>query len=871
MFCVASPHDRSDFRSNPPQRKVAFALAACLTLFLLFASFAVGQNIINTVAGNYVASTTPTGADMPGPTAAIQDSQGNLYVAAPYSQYIFEMSGSSVTAYTGMGWVGYWGKTTTRLKGLLAEPTGLAMDTQGNLYIADSGNNSVRKVDTSGNLSTVAGISEPCPQAKCGDGGPAISAKLNGPQSVAVDSKGNVYIADTGDSRVRCVIAVAGGCGGSTKPVGTIIGFAGSLTSCAVSTSSCGDGGPATSAMLNSPAGISLDSSGNVYISDTGDNRIREIVKHVINTIAGTGKYCFGSESCGNGGSALSAYLGAPRGLWVVSPTLYYIADTRTNTIRVVTSGTIAAFAGDTAVGFKGDGGLPTAAKLSGPMGVWANAAGDVFIADSGNQRIREVTGTGSGAVINTVLGGGNGGDGGAATSAELAQPYTVALDSNNNYYIADTANNRVRVVNTQTSAITVATVSVPAGAIATIAGNGEFGYAKGNNGTPALTAAVNGPEGVAVDSTGNIYITDPSDGIVWEVNNGTGVISIFAGDFQPCNAPAPGCGDGGSATNAQLSAPSSLAIDGSGNIFITDPVANRIREVSNGTISTVAGTGTSGYSGDGGLATAAELSRPFGVAVDALEDLYIADSNNNVLRCVLGAVGGCGGLTNTVGNIVTFAYNGNEVFQGDGGAALSATRWNPTEVAVDSRGNVFVGGGNDDLVQRIDIAPPNIVVTVAGNDLQYWWYAYCCDGKPAIKARIDNAGLAVDSNQNLLIADVGNNRIREVANLIAVGTATPTTLNFGDVKVGQKSSPMPVTLQNTGSNDLVISTIGTSGVFTQTNTCPASTSSLVPSASCTVSVTFTPTKTGVVNGTLTISDNGFYAKQTVKLTGTGD
>src|SRR5580698_4288033 len=166
MFCVASPHDRSDFRSNPPKRKVAFALAACLTSFLLFASFASGQNIINTVAGNYVASTTPTGADIPGPTAAIQDSQGNLYVAAPYSQYVFEMSGNTVAPFVGMGCVGYWGKSVTRLKGLLAEPTGLEMDTQGNLYIADAGNNSVRKVDTSGNLSTVAGISEPCPQAK---------------------------------------------------------------------------------------------------------------------------------------------------------------------------------------------------------------------------------------------------------------------------------------------------------------------------------------------------------------------------------------------------------------------------------------------------------------------------------------------------------------------------------------------------------------------------------------------------------------------------------------------------------------------------------------------------------------------------------
>jgi uncharacterized protein YjiK len=880
MFLVVNLLHCCDDRFKCLRSKLVPAAVGLTLLVLSLAPVALGQNIIKTIAGAPSATSSPLTADIPGPAGVIEDAQGNLYVASPYSQYVFQMSGSSVSAFAGRGYIGFWGPPGPRLQKTLAAPTGLAIDTAGNIYIADADNNSIREISTSGTLSTIAGSSEPCPQSSCGDGKKAINAQLNAPQGVAVDAAGNVYIADTGDNRVRCVVVAANGCGGSTSPVGDIVAFAGSLTACNVPTNACGDGGPAVNANLNSPAGVALDSSGNVYITDTGDNRIREVspVNKVmtINTIAGTGNFCFGTESCGVPGPALSASLGAPRSVWVVSPTLYYIADTRTNTIRVVSSGTISNFAGDGVAGFKGDGGSPTSAKLSAPMGVFVNAAGNVFISDTGNQRVREVTGSGSSAVINTVLGGGNGGDGGGAMSpgVEIAEPYTVAVDANNNYYIADTANNRIRVVNTQSSQIVVAGVSIQPGYIATVAGNGDSGYSKGNNGIPALQAILNAPEGVAVDSAGNIYITAPLDGVVWEVNNSTGIIQQFAGDFKNCNSPAPGCGDGGSAIDAQLTTPSSLAIDKAGNVFIADAGANRIREVSSGgTISTAAGKGNPGYSGDGGLAIDAKVKRPFGIAVDGSENLYIADAGNNVIRCVLGVVGGCGDSSHkyVVGDIDTFAYNGAVIFQGDGGPALNATRWNPTELAVDSRGNLFVGGGNDALVQRIDAAPPNIIVTVAGIDTEYWWYGYTGDGGPATKGHINNAGLAVDGNEDLLIADVGNNRIQEVAHLIGVGTATPTSLNFGDVTVGQTSPPMQVTLQNTGSDDLVISSISTSGDFAQTNTCPSSTSSLVPSASCPISVTFTPKTTGVRTGWLTITDNGYKTKQLVKLTGTGD
>ncbi len=848
VCCLCATNSSGESQSRSQFRRL---LAGVLFCSLALALTALGQNKINTVAGGGTVNSNPLLADIPGPTGAITDAGGNLYVAAPFSQRVFEKSaGGSVSQFAGTGVIAYFGTPGPASQRSLWNPYALAIDSHGNIYIADSLNNAIRMVDTSGILRTVAGVSEPCYQAKCGDGRLATAAKLNSPQGVAIDAAGNIYIADTGDNRIRMVQAATG----------NIVPFVGNwnIPVCTTPTNPCGDGGRAVNASLGAgPIGIAVDAKGNVYIADTGDNRVRVVnpTTHKISAFAGNGNQCSPIwAACGDAASALAATMGPPRGLAVDSSENVFIADSRDNRIRLVSSGVISTFAGTVGTnnhGFAGDGGPPTGALLAAPNGVFVDSSG-VYISDTGNQRVRKV----SSNVINTILGGGDGGDGSAAQSAQLANPFAVALDSGGNYYIADTANNRIRMVS--------------GGIISTVAGHGEADYS-GDNG-PAVSATLNAPEGVALDPSGNIFIADSLNRRIREVSSGT--ISLFAGSGQPCTPSTGQCGDGGAAKGAMLTNPTTVAADSSGNIFIADPPTNRVREVSGGIIKTIAGTGTCNYTGDGGLATAATLCSPVGVTVDGSENIYIADSGNNVIRCVLGVVGGCGDSTQKyhVGDIITYAYTGKVQFfqKEDGGLAINANRWNATEVALDTRGNLFVGGGNDSLVQRIDAAS-SIIVTVAGNDSQWWWYGFKGDGGLATKARVDNSGLVIDSNEDLFIADNGNNRIREVAHMVPVVTLNPTSLNFGSVTVGQTSPPQAVTLQNTGSDDLSIASIVPSGDFAQTNNCPIASNTLAPSVSCTITVTFTPTKKGVRNGLITVTDNAPKSPQKVKLTGTGE
>jgi trimeric autotransporter adhesin len=321
-----------------------------------------------------------------------------------------------------------------------------------------------------------------------------------------------------------------------------------------------GDGGLATSADISNPDDIDIDASGNIYIADVGNNRIRMVMKStgILSTVAGTGSY-----------------------------------------------------------GYSGDGGLATSADLKYPYGVAIDASGNIYIADTYNHRIRMVTK--STGIISTVAGTGPdwySGDGGLATSAALYNPQGVAIDASGNIYIADTNHDRIRMVTKST------------GIISTVAGTGSNGYTR--EGGLATSAALNLPRGVAIDASGNIYIADTNNNRIRMVTKSTGIISTVAGTGSSGYS-----GDGGLATSAALYYPQGVALDASGNIYIADTYNSRMRMVmkSTGIISTVAGTGSSGYSGDGGLATSAALNYPYGVAIDASGNLYIADTNNNRIR----------------------------------------------------------------------------------------------------------------------------------------------------------------------------------------------------------------------------------------------
>jgi sugar lactone lactonase YvrE len=333
----------------------------------------------------------------------------------------------------------------------------------------------------------------------------------------------------------------------------------------------------------------------------------------IITTAAGDGTNAYS----GDGGPAASAQIYHPEGVAVDSAGNFFIADYGNSRIRMVTSeGVISTVAGNGTKGFSGDNGPAASAQINGPMGVTIDAAGSLFIADYGNSRIRMVTPAG---VIGTVAGNGtkgSSGDGGPATSAQLMGPTGVALDSAGNLFIADYGDNRIRMV-------------TPGGVISTVAGNGTTGFS--GDGGPATSAQLYHPEGVAVDSAGNLLIADSSNNRIRMVNS-AGVISTVAG-----NGYGGFGGDGTSATSAQLNGPTGVAVDSKGNLLIADYNNHRIRMVTSaGVISTVAGNGTKGYDGDEGSATSAQLNGPIGVAVDSAGNLFIADYYNNRIRKVV-------------------------------------------------------------------------------------------------------------------------------------------------------------------------------------------------------------------------------------------
>ena len=643
------------------------------------------------------------------------DSKGAIYIADAFNHKVRKVVAGQITTFAGTGFKGFSGDGSAAVNAQLAYPAGLASDSAGNVYIYDTGNNVIRKVDANGIISTFAGT--PGAGGSSGDGGPATHAHLflQAFGGLAVDSTGDVYISDTKNSVVRKVTV-------STGIINTIAGVIGQP-------GNSGDGGPATNARLKFPAGLTFDAKGHLLIADAHNCNIRRLAHDgTISTVVGTGQ----KGATGDGGPAAAATLNAPHDIAFGQGSLY-IADTDNHKIRMVSSATlnISTLAGSGTPGYSGDGGPATAAQLDFPTGVAVDSSGTVYIVDNFNNRVRTV----QAGTIHEFAGADHAqGDGGKATGALLYFPQSFAWDASGNLYIADTGNNKIRKV-------------TPDGKISTVAGTGAF--QDSGDGGPAIAAGVNQPEAVIVDSSGNLLISTFSQ--VRKVDS-QGNISTVAGSAVAQDFT----GDGGPATAATLNFPIGMALDAAGNLYIADSNNHRIRKVSGGIISTVAGSGPvcgspcndGSFSGDGGLATSANLNYPFDVAFDGSGNMLIADTFNNRIR----QVDDQGNISTLAGSSTTGGY------AGDLGPATSALLSLPSGVRTDSAGNLYFTDAANFVVRVVDLF--GVISTIAGNGRR----GFSGDGGPAISAELNAPeGIAVDASGNVWFADTNNHRIRQL------------------------------------------------------------------------------------------------------------
>ena len=674
---------------------------------------------IRTVAGS--------GWELALPARVALDSAGNLFIVDRRNFRVRRVDAATglITTVAGSGAEGYSGDGGPATDAALV-PARLALDAAGNLFIADLDNYVVRRVDAAtGLITTVAGSGA---ERYSGDGGPATEAALV-PTGLALDAAGNLFIADGYYNVVRRVDAATG-------LITTVAGSGWHVHS--------GDGGPATEAALV-PTLLAFDTTGNLFIADRHNLRVRRVdaATGLITTVAGTGEPGYS----GDGAPATDAAL-VPTGLVLDSAGNLFIADLDNYVVRRVdaATGLITTVAGSGAEGAAGDGGPATDATLV-PAGLALDSAGNLFIADLDNYVVRRVdAATG---LITTVSDYGwdvHSGDDGPATEAALAFPSSVALDASGNLFIVDPLNLRVRRVDAATGLIT------------TVAGTGEPGYS--GDGAPA-TAATFGigfddedfAISVALDAAGNLFIADAGNHVVRRVDAATGLITTVAGTGAEGYS-----GDGGPATDAALAFPSSVALDAAGNLFVADGFNHRIRKIdTTGTITTVAGSGAEVHAGDGGPATEAALAFPSSVALDAAGNLFIVDPLNLRLRRVDAATG----------LITTVAGTGDPGYSGDGGPATAATfgiGWDDQDwfirLALDAAGNLFIADPGNHVVRRVD-AETGLIATVAGSGAE----GYSGDGESATDAALRfPSSVALDAAGNLFIADVGNHLVRRVA-----------------------------------------------------------------------------------------------------------
>ncbi len=632
------------------------------------------------------------------------DGAGNVYVADSNNDTIRKITpaGEVVTLAGSAGQVGSADGTGSDAR--FNYPTGVAVDTAGHVYVADQANHTIRQITPAGAVTTFAGSAGE-PGSTDGTGS---AARFNGPSGVAVDSGGTLYVGDQGNHTIRKITP--------TGEVTTLAGSAGQPGSA---------DGDAGNARFNGPFGVAVDSGGYVYVADLQNQTIRKITPAgTVTTLAGSAGQIGSADGSGN-----TARFNSPFGVAVDSAANVYVTDALNDTIRKITaSAVVTTFAGSAGQPGSADG-TGSAARFNGPAGVAADSGTtNVYIADFFNFTIRKI----SPARAVTTLAGSAGGPGSADGTGSAAQfnfPRGVAVDGATNVYVADQHNHTIRKI-------------TAAGAVTTVAGSpGQSGSANGTG----TAARFNNPTGIAVDSAGNIFVADTFNYTIRKITP-TRAVSTFAG-----SAGQSGSTDGvGSA--ARFYYPAGLALDTAGNLYVADENNFTIRKITPaGAVTTLAGSaGQRGYTDGSG--NAARFNDTIGVAVDSATNVYVADYGGSTIRKIAPT------------RLVT-TLAGSPLNAGSMDGTGTAARFNgPAGVAADSLGNVYVGDNGNSTIRKI--TPAGAVTTLAGTPGQTGY----TDGRGSAARFNGPAELAVDSAGSLYVADSGNNRIT---------TGTPIPFRF--------------------------------------------------------------------------------------------